>query len=90
MRSEQKVSQPVAGELFTTPFSHLTPATATVCPWSALNYSPAPQVLGPNGELIAPPNAESQASSEIEPGIIHHAAQTPGEKVATALADSAH
>jgi len=47
----------------------------------ALNYSPAPQVFGPNGELIAPPTAKSQASSDIEPGIIHHAACQAGEKV---------
>ena len=86
MPSEQKVSQAVAGELFATTFSHVTPAAATVCPSPALNYSPAPQVLGRNGELIAPPTAEFQASSEIEPGIIHHAAQTPGEKIAPAPA----
>jgi len=81
MRSEQKVSEPVAGELFTTAFSHVTPAAATVCPSPALNYSPAPQVLGQNGDLIEPTTAESLAFSEIEPGIIHHAACQAGEKV---------
>jgi len=73
--------RPVAGELFTTAFSHLTPAAATVCPASALNYSPAPQDSGPDGELIVPENAESQANGDVSGGIIHHAGQTPGEKV---------
>jgi hypothetical protein len=73
--------QPMAVELFTTAFTHLTPAAVTVCPASTLNYSPAPQDTGPDGDLIGPGNAESPANSGISAGIIHHAAQTPGEKV---------
>jgi len=76
--------QPQATELFTTAVSHLTAAAPTTYPSLDPNYSPAPQVSAPFGDLIVPENAQSQASDDIPAGIIHHAAQTPGEKLSDA------
>ena len=73
--------QPQAAELFTTAVSHLTAAAPATYPAQDPNYSPAPQISAPFGDLIVPENAQSQASDDISAGIIHHAAQTPGEKV---------
>jgi hypothetical protein len=72
--------RPGAIELFTTSLSHLTAAQAITYPPLELNYSPAPQITAPNGDLIAPQNANSQANSDIPAGFIHQQAPTRGEK----------
>ena len=71
-------------DLFTTPVSHLTATAPTTYPSFGPNYSPVPQVSAPFGDLIVPPTADSQASGDIPAGIIHHAGQTPGEKLSDA------
>jgi hypothetical protein len=75
--------QPHAIELFTAAVSHLTAAQTTTYPSLEPNYSPAPQITAQFGDLIAPPNAYSQANSDHPARIIHHPTQTPGEKVAS-------
>jgi hypothetical protein len=48
-------------------------------------YSPRRQISARFGDLIALDNANSQANSDILAGIIHRAAQTPGDKIAVSL-----
>jgi hypothetical protein len=53
-RGRVPLNQPTAEELFATSLSRLTADPPTDLPCLATNYSPAPEILGPNGELIDP------------------------------------
>ena len=75
-RGRAPVAQPSARELFTTTFSHLTAYSPTALPSSDPNYSPAPQDVAPDGDLIGrsdavqSPSADSSASPQTLDGVL--------------------